>query len=591
MEENATFEERSEETVRIEVVPQTAHAGGVSNLVETDTSSDLQSQYEILGRIGGGGMGEVFLARDRQLGRHVAIKRLNPASLTEATMKERFFREARAVASLNHIYIVHIYALGEDREGPYIVMEYVAGPKPAEEPDAPAPALTLGERVRREGPLPLDSALELLLKLCRAIEYAHGCHVIHRDLKPTNVLLDESGEPKIADFGLARVRKYDTKPLTLPGEQMLSIGYGAPEQEADASLTDERADVYGLGALLYFCITGDNPRYFRSNELPEVLRMPIVKALETDRERRWADVKEFRAALAQTRAPSDTKLSTAKTTWRCKWCDTINPIAIRYCGKCGWDGGVFCPECASESRFGVQFCGVCGTDAKAYENARRVVGVMEEHMKRRDYALVEQEEQHVAAFRPQGANGRELIDRVRQLVDQASAARRRRETLRVEIKHEFDRGSYRQAGVYIGEYNTLSFDEAFAGMETRLAGLQYESDLGQLRSAMLDRQWRYARRLGETLREEHDTAEVRLLIRRTRWRLATKRSIATAGILLVALLVYILSSVPVYCFGGRPGGGMFHTFYRPLRWMHEATLLRTPLDAYARYCDAGAMFE
>lgn len=319
--------------------------------------------------------------------------------------------------------------------------------------------------------------------------------------------------------------------------------------------------------------------------------MPIVKALETDREQRWASVKEFRAALAQTRAPSDTKLSTAKTTWRCKWCDTINPIAIRYCGKCGWDGGVFCPECASESRFGVQFCGVCGTDAKAYENARRVAEAMAEHMKRRDYALVEQEERNIAGFKPQGVNGREVLDRMRQLVDQASSARRRRDRLRVDIQREFDRGGYRQAGAYIREYSALSFDEAFAEMESRLEGLQYKADLKQLRSAVEDGQWLYARRLGETLLETHDTPDVRQLLRRTRRRLQTKRVTGIAGMALIVLLVYMLSSVPVFRLSGQPSSGAFHTVYRPLRWMHDATLLRVPLSAYARRFDSGAIFE
>jgi serine/threonine protein kinase len=583
-------EQTDAKTVRIEVEPKTAHRDGTSRPGVAEGRRSLESQYELLGRIGGGGMGEVFLARDRDLGRYVAVKRISPSSLSETAMKERFFREAQAVASLNHIYIVHIYALGEDTEGPYIVMEYVAGPKPAERPNEPAPALTLADRVRREGPLPLDSALDLLLKLCSAVEYAHGCHVIHRDLKPTNVLLDASGEPKIADFGLARVRKRETKPLTLPGEKMLSIGYGAPEQEADASLTDERADVYGLGALLYFCITGDNPRYFRPHDLPEVLRMPIVKALETDREQRWANVKEFRAALAQTRSPSDTKLSTAKTTWRCKWCDTVNPIAIRYCGQCGWDGGVFCPECASESRFGVQYCGVCGTDAKAYENAKRVLNAMLEHMKRRDFALVEQEEGRVAGFKPQGANGRELLDRLLELADQAATARRRRDALRIEIRREYNAGGYQKAAACIREYNELSFDAAFAEMESELESLQYESDLGEIRAAMHDRQWVYARRRAESLLETHDTPEVRQQLGRCRSRLRTRRILGVAGIALAILVLYMLSSVPVYRLSGRPVNGAYHTLYRPVRWFRDATLLRVPLDLYARLYNAEAMF-
>jgi len=247
-------------TVRMKIETQSLHTDEGSTVYRPTDSAALDSQYAILDKIGDGGMGVVYLARDRRLGRFVAIKRLHTSGdMSNAAMKERFFHEARAVASLNHIHIVHIYSLGEDREGPFIVMEYVAGPKPATREDAPAPAYTLADRIHREGPLALDMALELVIKLCRAIEYAHACSINHRDLKPTNVLLDESSEPKIVDFGLARIRQPEVKPLTLPGERMLSLGYGAPEQEADASLADERADVYGLGALLYFCLTGKNP--------------------------------------------------------------------------------------------------------------------------------------------------------------------------------------------------------------------------------------------------------------------------------------------------------------------------------------------
>ncbi|MDP6630751.1 MAG: serine/threonine-protein kinase [Kiritimatiellia bacterium] len=588
MKQDSENNESSEnKTVRIQVPPQAV--GGAESSSASGPGS-LRSQYDIVGRIGSGGMGVVYLARDRHLGRFVAIKRLNAASLTTSAMKDRFMHEARAVASLNHIHIVHIYTLGEDHEGPYIVMEYVGGPKEADTPNGPPPALTLADRVRRDGPLPLDAALELLIKLCGAIEYAHTSHVIHRDLKPTNVLLDESGEPKIADFGLARMRKRDTKPLTLPGEQMLSLGYGAPEQESDASQTDERADVYGLGALLYFCITGENPRYFRPHDLPEVLRMPIVKALETDREQRWADVTEFHAALAQTRAPSDTKLSTAKTTWRCKWCDTINPIAIRYCGKCGWDGGTFCSECRSESRFGVLYCGVCGADAKAYENAEHVLRAMTEHMQRRDFALVEQEGNHIKGFSPQGANGRELLDDLRRLLDQATEARKRREFLRNEIKREFDSGGYNQAAAYIEEYNALAFDDAFAEVESELEPLQYERDLKAVRTAVRDREWLYARNLAQTLQASHPTPEAKQLCTRITRRLRVRRSIHVAGILLVLFFVYLLSGAPAYRFCRRPAAGLFHTLYRPLSWTRDATLLQAPLDTYARLFEAETMF-
>ncbi|MBT3194601.1 MAG: protein kinase [Verrucomicrobia bacterium] len=555
----------------------------------TDAAS-LASQYEIIDKIGDGGMGVVYLARDRRLGRCVAIKRLNASSLSSEGMKDRFFQEARAVASLNHIHIVHVYSLGEDREGPFIVMEYVAGPKPPAREGSPPPAYALADRVHREGPMPLDSALDMLIKLCRAVEYAHSCSVIHRDLKPTNVLLDESGEPKVVDFGLARVQREEVKPLTLPGETMLSLGYGAPEQETDASLADERADVYGLGALLYFCITGKNPRYFRQNDLPEVLRMPIVKALETDRESRWSTVKALRTALTLIQSPSQTKLSTAKTTWHCKWCTTTNPVAIRYCGQCGWDGGVLCAECGSESRFGIQYCGVCGADAKAYENAQRVLAAMLQHVERREFALVAQEENQLSGFRPQGVNGRKLVDRAHQVSDQAATAFRRRAALHNEIRREMDEGNYEQVRKYIDEYNALAFDGAFSETESQLDTLQFDRDLARLRVAVRAKHWKYALRLARELRAKDATEDVEQLHTRIMRQFRWKRSVKVAGLVAAGFLCYLLSGAPVYRATGRPEGGLFGVLYAPLEWVQGATLFRRPLEAYARAYDAADMF-
>ena len=267
----------------------------------------LFDQYTIYSKIGNGGMGVVYLARDRQLGRFVAIKRLNRSAQSIPSLRQRFLQEARAVAALSHVHIVHIYALGEDEDGPFIVMEYIAGPDDSSvrsdvqvgglvQPNSP---LTLDQYVTKHGAFAADEAIELLMKIGRAVAYAHSNGVIHRDLKPSNILMDKSGEPKIVDFGLARLMHKDESKLTVPGEKLLSLGYGAPEQESDASVSDERADVYGLGALLYFVITGQNPRYFREQDVPVPLREVVVKALATDKEQRWPTASAFTEALHQ----------------------------------------------------------------------------------------------------------------------------------------------------------------------------------------------------------------------------------------------------------------------------------------------------
>jgi len=568
-------------TVRMTIPPEVPGSGGGSTVFRRMDAAALESQYQLLDKIGDGGMGVVYLARDRRLGRMVAIKRLNAKCLSDPHLKERLFQEARAVASLNHIHIVHIYALGEDAGGPFIVMEYIAGPKGGGQERRPAPPYTLADRVHREGPLALDLAIELVGKLCRAIEYAHSCGVIHRDLKPTNVLLDESGDPKIVDFGLARVRTGEEVALTQPGEKMLSLGYGAPEQETDASLADERADVYGLGALLYFCITGKNPRYFRQNDLPEVLRMPIVKALETDREQRWSEVKALRTALMLTQTPNDTTVSTAKVTWRCKWCDTVNPTLIRFCGKCGWDGAEFCAECGSESRFGTPYCGVCGADAKAYETAGRVLERMRLNMERKEFALAGQDEHQISGFRPQGANGRKLVEQVNELGDRARTALRRRTALRTEIERELKDRNYEQVRQYIEEYDRLAFDGAFAETAKSLDRLQFERDVERLREAVGAKHWNYAQRLvGELTATGRPSSSVDLLRVGIRRHFRFLQFLRGAVLTLAFLTVYLLAAAPLYRIGA--GGPVFRTVMGPAVWMRKASLLRVPLDAYSR---------
>ncbi len=578
-------------TVRMSIPPEGSGGDvGNSTVYRHLEAAALESQYQLIDKIGDGGMGVVYLARDRRLGRVVAVKRLNARCLADPHLKERLFQEARAVASLNHIHIVHIYALGEDAGGPFIVMEYIAGPKAEGQERQPSPPFTLADRVHREGPLPLDQAIELIGKLCRAIEYAHSCGVVHRDLKPTNVLLDESREPKVVDFGLARVRTEDEVPLTQPGEKMLSLGYGAPEQESDASLADERADVYGLGALLYFCITGKNPRYFRPNDLPEVLRMPIVKALETDREQRWTDVKALRTALMLAQTPNDTTVSTGRVTWRCKWCDTVNPTLIRFCGKCGWDGGEFCTECGSESRVGTPYCGVCGADAKAYETAVRVCERMRLNMERKEFALVGQDEHQISMFRPQGANGRKLVEQVNELGDRARTALRRRTALRAEIEREMKALNYEQVRLCIDEYDRLAFDSAFAETAKTLDRLQFERDVGRLREAVGAKQWNYAQRLtGEISVSGRSSADLDYLRLKIRRYFLARRLMRWSTQALAGFAFYLLSAAPLYRIRG--GSGIVRAWISPAVWVREATFLRVPLDAYARLWSVDPAFR
>ena len=386
----------------------------------------LSSLYAIQSKIGGGGMGVVYLAKDLKLGRYVALKRLNAQSNANAGLRKRFLNEARAVAALNHIHIVHIYALGEDADGPYIAMEYVSGPAATTgsrqlsgDPALPHAPVSLDRQVAENGQYTVNEAVDLLVKITKAVAYAHANGVIHRDLKPSNILLDETGEPKIVDFGLAHLKASDASKLTVPGEKLLSLGYGAPEQETDASVSDERADIYGLGGILYFAITGQNPRYFREQDIPASLREALTKALATDREQRWPSANAFLEALIAVQSRTKVEPSPAKTTWRCKWCDTVNPVTIRFCSECGWDGTEACPECGSENFVGMQYCGKCGADLRVYESMSSLAAKMRAAVDGDEYEKALMLATRAQGFDPAGPSGRAIEKDIAQLRDHA----------------------------------------------------------------------------------------------------------------------------------------------------------------------------
>lgn len=556
------------------------------------STEPLSAQYSILRKIGDGGMGVVYLARDNRLGRYVAIKRLNRATMAQLAMKKRFMREAKAIAALNHIHIVQVYALGEDEDGPYIVMQYVAGPGETAALSKPAPSLTLGDKVNRDGPFSVNDAVGLITKLCRAVEYAHSCGVIHRDLKPTNVLLDESDEPKIVDFGLARRTGQATGAITVPGEKILSLGYGAPEQESDSSTTDERADVYGLGAILYFSVTGQNPRYFRENDVPEPLRLPLVKALKTDRSKRWSSAGEFASALELINSPSTVVVPTVKTAWRCKWCDTINPVSMQYCGECGWDGREICAECGSETRVGVQFCGDCGADAREYEMATRLLAQMHECWKQKHMERIEQQAGAISRFSPIGPNGRRIVREAHDLLRRARQALEHRGRLKQRIPQELSSENYERAQLYIEEYNTIASDNAFAVELRRMPELMARRDIARAAQALaggdVERAAQFCQHILQELSTDNPEARHMLgVIRHRRWR-ARVRNVAAS--LLLIFFVYIYSAAPVYRLMGKPSEGPYHSTYGLIPFLHNSTLLSRPLNLYAGLWEVDDMF-
>jgi serine/threonine-protein kinase len=203
----------------------------------------LNGRYRLDARIAAGGMSTVYRAFDETLERQVAIKLMNREVSADSDQLERFRREARAVAQLNHPHVVGVIDAGEDEGRPYIVFEYVEGE-------------TLKERIRRHGRLAIAESIAYAVEIGRALGAAHARHIVHRDVKPQNVLIDEEGTAKVTDFGIART--LEEEGLTADGRVLGTTDYVAPEQALGRQVTGQ-SDLYSLGVVLYEMLTGEVP--------------------------------------------------------------------------------------------------------------------------------------------------------------------------------------------------------------------------------------------------------------------------------------------------------------------------------------------
>jgi serine/threonine-protein kinase len=203
----------------------------------------LSGRYRLDAQIGAGGMSTVYRAFDQTLERPVAIKLMHREIASDSDQLERFRREARAVAQLNHPHIVGVIDAGEDEGRPYIVFEYVEGE-------------TLKDRIRRMGRLPIDEAIAYAIEIARALGYAHSRNIVHRDVKPQNVLIDLEGSAKVTDFGIAR--SLDQEGLTADGRVLGTTDYVSPEQALGHAVTGQ-TDIYSLGVVLFEMLTGSVP--------------------------------------------------------------------------------------------------------------------------------------------------------------------------------------------------------------------------------------------------------------------------------------------------------------------------------------------
>jgi formylglycine-generating enzyme required for sulfatase activity/dienelactone hydrolase len=279
--------------------------------VDVAVGQIIADRYRVAGLIGEGGMGVVYRATDEQLRRTIAIKILPLASAADADRLRRFKSEIRALSALNHPHIVSIYEIGQAGETPFFVMELVEGQ-------------TLRERLGA-GPLPLREALDVTSQLARGLSAAHDKGLVHRDIKPGNVMIRPDGYVKVLDFGIALLRapaddaSITTTALleTMPGRIVGTPAYMAPEQ-IDGGIVDARTDIFALGTLLCEALTGKNP-FARSTlidvaaamqqatssaepllaDLPADVRAIVLKSLQRDRAARYASATELAADLRQ----------------------------------------------------------------------------------------------------------------------------------------------------------------------------------------------------------------------------------------------------------------------------------------------------
>ncbi|MDB4555487.1 serine/threonine-protein kinase [bacterium] len=307
---------------------------------------DLESRYTIIRPIGKGGMGEVFLATDTRLNRKVAIKRIKD-ELTTPAAAARFLTEAKSIAALSHPYIVQVYDYGRAKDGPFLIMEYVEGENL--------------HQVCNQGVMVLEDAVDLACKLCDALSKAHGLGIIHRDIKPANILMTEEGWPKISDFGLAK--STSDRGHTMTGTALGTLDFMPPEQRRDASAVDERSDLWSLAATIYQMVTGEPPKVIDLEEVPPVLRTALGKALKTQPDKRYQNVKSFRDDIEQCNS-SDALPIGQLNIGECPNCNTRNESNRRFCRECAASLVVDCLGCGESIAVWDKICGECGANQR-----------------------------------------------------------------------------------------------------------------------------------------------------------------------------------------------------------------------------------
>jgi len=264
----------------------------------SDSDCPLQiGNYKILAKIGKGGMGDIYKALQEPLKRIVALKVLPPQLSRDPEFAKRFEIEAKAISLLQHQNIVSIYEYGEDDGLRYFAMQFVDG-------------VDLGRRLSEHRLIPVPEVIDFTRQICRALRYAHSCDIIHRDIKPGNILIEKNGVIRLTDFGIAKI--FSRTAITLTGSAVGTPEYMSPEQ-AQGKKLDAQTDIYSLGIVMYEMLTrkppfsGNNPMSIaykqvheqpdppslKRKDIPKRLEMIVLKALKKDKRERYATIGEL----------------------------------------------------------------------------------------------------------------------------------------------------------------------------------------------------------------------------------------------------------------------------------------------------------
>ncbi len=281
----------------------------------------LGNRYEVIEKIGAGGMADVYKGRDTMLNRYVAIKVLKKEFREDQTFVKKFRSEAQAAAGLLNPNIVNVYDVGEDRGLYYMVMELVEG-------------ITLKEYIDRKKRLSAREVISIAIQMCSGIEEAHKHHIIHRDIKPQNIIISNDGKVKVTDFGIARMVTSTTTTTVAMG----SVHYTSPEQ-ARGGYSDEKSDIYSIGITLYEMVTGQVPfngdttvevamKHLQEEitppselvpDIPYSLEQIILKCTQKNAERRYSDVDELIQDLKHSLVDPDERFCPDRSCGKCRY--------------------------------------------------------------------------------------------------------------------------------------------------------------------------------------------------------------------------------------------------------------------------------